>query len=66
MPNFVKNLLDYVEEYNLDGIDVDIEGNLLPYIGNTYTPFVLELKDACMPEGRALPVLWELHICMKQ
>jgi chitinase len=54
MPNFVKNLLDYVEEYNLDGIDVDIEGNLLPYIGNTYTPFVLELKDALHARGKGI------------
>ncbi|MCK5369850.1 MAG: hypothetical protein KAQ62_14920, partial [Cyclobacteriaceae bacterium] len=39
MPDFIKNLLDYVDENNLDGIDVDIEGNLLPYIGDGYTPF---------------------------
>ena len=54
MPNFVKNLLDYVEENNLDGIDVDIEGNLLPYIGNTYTPFVRELRDALHAKGKGI------------
>ena len=54
MPNFVKNLLDYVDEHNLDGIDVDIEGNLLPYIGNGYTPFVLELRDALHAKGKGI------------
>jgi len=54
MPNFVKNLLDYVDEKNLDGIDVDIEGNLLPYIGNGYTPFVLELRDALHAKGKGI------------
>jgi len=54
MPNFVKNLLDYVDENNLDGIDVDIEGNLLPYIGDTYTPFVLELRNALHAKGKGI------------
>ena len=54
MSNFVKHLLDYVEDNNLDGIDVDIEGNLLPYIGNTYTPFVFELKDALHAKGKGM------------
>ena len=54
MPNFVKKLLDYVDENNLDGIDVDIEGNLLPYIGNGYTPFVLELRDALHAKGKGI------------
>jgi len=54
MPDFVKKLLDYVDENNLDGIDVDIEGNLLPYIGNGYTPFVLELRDALHAKGKGI------------
>ena len=54
MPNFVKSLLDYVDENNLDGIDVDIEGNLLPYIGDTYTPFVLELRNALHAKGKGI------------
>ena len=54
MPNFVQHLLDYVDDNNLDGIDVDIEGNLLPYVGNTYTPFVLELKDALHAKGKGI------------
>lgn len=54
MPGFVKNLLDYVEDNSLDGIDVDIEGNLLPYVGNTYTPFVLDLRDALHARGKGI------------
>ena len=54
MQTFVKTILDFVEENNLDGVDVDIEGNLLPYIGNTYTPFVLELRDALHARGKGI------------
>lgn len=51
---FVKNILDFVDKYNLDGVDVDIEGNLLPHIGNTYTPFVLELRKALHAKGKGI------------
>lgn len=54
LQSFVKSILDYVDENSLDGVDVDIEGNLLPYIGNTYTPFVLELKDALHAKGKGI------------
>ena len=54
MPTFVKSILDYVDDNNLDGVDVDIEGNLLPYIGNGYTPFVLELRDALHAKGKGI------------
>ena len=51
---FIKNILDYVEENNLDGVDVDIEWNLLPAIGNLYTPFVVELRDALHARGKGI------------
>ncbi len=54
MPTFVKSILDFVDKNNLDGVDVDIEGNLLPHIGNTYTPFVLELRDALHARGKGI------------
>ncbi len=54
MPTFVKSILDFVDKNNLDGVDVDIEGNLLPFIGNTYTPFVLELRDALHARGKGI------------
>ena len=47
-------LLQYVEDHDLDGVDVDIEGNLLPYVGDTYTPFVLELRDALHARGKGI------------
>lgn len=67
--SFVKNILYFVDEYNLDGVDVDIEGNLLPYIGNNYSPFVLELRDALHAKGKgitsALGATW-LHKTVTQ
>ncbi len=51
---FIKGILDYVADNDLDGVDVDIEGNLLPYIGDLYTPFVLELRDALHARGKGI------------
>jgi chitinase len=53
-PVFIKGILDYVEKNDLDGVDVDIEGNLLPHIGDLYTPFVLELKKALHAKGKGI------------
>jgi len=52
--SFVKKIVEFVESNNLDGVDVDIEGNLLPTIGRTYNPFVLELKDALHAKGKGI------------
>jgi GH18 family chitinase len=54
MNMFVKNILDYVGENDLDGVDVDIEWNLLPYINDRYTAFVLELKSALHARGKGI------------
>jgi len=51
---FIKRLVTYVEENNLEGIDVDIEGNLLPYLGETYNPFVIELRKALHAKGKGI------------
>ncbi len=51
---FIKKLVAYVEENNLDGIDVDIEGNLLPYLENNYNPFVIELRKALHAKGKGI------------
>ena len=51
---FIKKLVAYVEENNLDGVDVDIEGNLLPYLDNNYNPFVLELRKALHAKGKGI------------
>lgn len=43
----VNNLIQFVNTLNLDGIDVDIEGDLLTKIDNAgnYTPFIQALKN---------------------
>ena len=52
--SFIKKIVKYVDENNLDGVDVDIEGNLFPYIGYTYGPFVVELKQALHAKGKGM------------
>ena len=51
---FISNILAFVEENSLDGVDVDIEWNLLPTIGELYTPFVIELKEALHAKGKGI------------
>jgi len=51
---FIGKILMYVEENNFDGVDVDIEGNLLPYTGVNYNPFVVELRDALHSKGKGI------------
>lgn len=51
---FVRNIVDYVERNSLDGVDVDIEHNLLPTIRETYNPFVAELKQALHAKGKGI------------
>lgn len=61
---FIEKIIAYVENNKLDGVDVDIEGNLMPVIGTAYNPFVLELRNALHARGKAitaaLPGAW-LH-----
>jgi chitinase len=52
--SFIEKIVKYVEENNLDGVDVDIEGNLFPYIGFTYGPFVVELRQALHAKGKGM------------
>jgi hypothetical protein len=35
-------------------VDVDIEWNLLPALGDLYTPFVVELKTALHQKGKGI------------
>ncbi len=51
---FIMKIVSYVEANNLDGVDVDIEGNLFPYIGYTYGPFVIEMKEALHAKGKGM------------
>jgi len=52
--DFIRKITNYVDKHDLDGIDVDIEWNLLPDLGALYTPFVLELKEALHAKGKAI------------
>jgi chitinase len=51
---FINKILTFVEENNLDGVDVDIEGNLLPTIGKLYNPFVTGLRNALHAKGKGI------------
>ncbi|MBK8505036.1 MAG: hypothetical protein IPL46_24205 [Saprospiraceae bacterium] len=51
---FIGEIIAFTQKYQLDGIDVDIEWNLLPTIGDLYTPFVLELRDALHGLGKGI------------
>jgi GH18 family chitinase len=66
---FIEKIMAFVEKYKLDGVDVDIEGNLMPTIGDLYNPFVLALRNALHARGKgitaALPGAY-LHEGMKQ
>lgn len=66
---FIEKIMAYVEKHNLDGVDVDIEGNLMPTIGTSYNPFVLDLRKALHAKGKAitaaLPGAW-LHEAVSQ
>ncbi len=54
--NLVNNLVQFVNDFNLDGIDVDIEGVILTNIDNAgnYTPFIQLLSNALKPAGKLL------------
>lgn len=51
---FINNLAAFVSYFNLDGIDVDVEGSQLTTINNegTYAPFVAELRAKINPQGK--------------
>jgi len=51
----VNNLLQFVNTFNLDGLDIDIEGQVLTNIDNAgnYTPFIQALRNG-LPAGKLL------------
>lgn len=52
----VKNLVKMMTDFNLDGLDIDIEGVLLTQIDQAgqYTPFIQALSAALKPQGKLL------------
>lgn len=55
-PALVANLIDMVDRYDLDGLDIDLEGDLMTGIdkAGNYTPFVRDLADALHARGKLL------------
>ena len=52
---FIHLLIEYLELYNLDGIDVDLEWNM---VNALYSPFVLELKDSLDAHSIQMSAAW--------
>ncbi|MCO6475365.1 MAG: T9SS type A sorting domain-containing protein [Phaeodactylibacter sp.] len=48
---FIHTIMEFVRAYELDGVDMDLEGGDVTYL---YSPFVLELRDSLSAEGKLL------------
>jgi GH18 family chitinase len=48
---FCENIMDYVREYKLDGVDLDLEEGEGHVLWNNYEAWVVELKKHCEREG---------------
>lgn len=55
-PKVVANIVEMADRYGLDGIDVDLEGELMMGIdkAGNYTPFIHELADALHARSKIL------------
>lgn len=51
--NFVAKIKSYLVTYNVDGVDIDIEGPGIPGVVN-YAPFISELSSALRPLGKGV------------
>jgi chitinase len=51
---FISSIMEFVETNKLDGVDVDIEWNLLPAIDTLYAPFVVGLSKALHAQGKTI------------
>jgi len=49
--DFCAKIMDYVKEYNLDGVDVDLEEGPGHSLWSIYEPFILDLRKYCTEEG---------------
>ncbi|MEP6466419.1 MAG: glycosyl hydrolase family 18 protein [Parafilimonas sp.] len=48
---FINNLMNAIDEHNLDGIDVDLEGS---HVDKYYQPFIASLSTALKAKGKLL------------
>ena len=49
--DFCVKIMDYVKEYNLDGVDLDLEEGPGHILWNYYEPWVIELRKHCSAAG---------------
>ncbi len=49
--SFVNKLVQFASDHNLDGLDVDLEGDV---IDENYEPFILDLSEQLKPAGKLL------------
>ncbi len=52
--NSIELMMDYIEQFDLHGIDVDLEGNLITKLGHNYNVFVKELREQLHAKGLAI------------
>lgn len=52
--DFSNKIMDFVKKHNLDGVDVDIEGNASDEFWITYDSFVTLLKNTCISNDKVL------------
>jgi len=52
--SFISSIVKFVESNHLDGVDVDIEWNLLPAIDTLYAPFVVGLSKVLHAKGKII------------
>lgn len=54
--HFVNNIVKYAQDNGLNGVDIDLEGNILPKILDNYGVFIRHLKNNLHAVGKFLSV----------
>ena len=54
LPVFVHHIMQYCRMHNLDGVDFDLEWNLIEDVGTHYEPFVVMLADSLWAEDMVI------------
>jgi len=52
--DFINQIVDFVVRNDLDGVDVDIEWNLMPTVDSLYTPFVVNLRKGLKTRDKGI------------
>ena len=54
LPVFVHNIMNYCRMHHLDGVDFDLEWNLIEDVGAHYENFVIMMADSLWAEGKMI------------